>query len=134
MPFVSITRLRLRSFWHLPRFVYHAVRSRKQAQKAPGNLRVDVLSDDNLAFWTKSLWKDEASMRAYMLSGAHRTAMPVLADMCDEAAVAHWEQEAEKLPSWQEAHQRMQKVGRPSKVRYPSAAQQEFKIPRPDAK
>jgi hypothetical protein len=40
---------------------------------------------------------------------------------CDEASVAHWEQEEGTLPSWEEADRRMRESGRASKVRYPSA-------------
>jgi len=91
-----------------------------QARKAPGNLGTEVFNDAKLAFWTKSAWKDEASMRAYMLAGAHRKAMPTLMDMCDEAATVHWEQDSATLPSWAEGHRRMVESGRSSKVRNPS--------------
>jgi hypothetical protein len=70
-------------------------------------------------------------MRAYMTSGAHCTAMPRLIDWCDEASVAHWEQETEELPSWREVHRRMQSEGRRSKVRHPSPAHERFEIPVP---
>jgi hypothetical protein len=59
-------------------------------------------------------------MRAYMMSGAHRKAMPRLAHWCDEASVVHWEQTGGVLPSWTEAAERMRKDGRPSRVRHPS--------------
>jgi hypothetical protein len=49
--------------------------------------------------------------------------MPRLLNWCDEAAVVHWNQEASELPSWQEAHRRMVKEGKLSKVNYPSPAQ-----------
>jgi hypothetical protein len=35
------------------------------------------------------------------------------------------------LPSWSEAHRRLQQEGRPSKVRFPSDAQRRFEIPPP---
>lgn len=120
MPFISVTRLRLRSIWHLPKFLWHAIPSAGQARKASGNLGVDVFNDAKLAFWTKSAWKDEASMRAYMLAGAHRKAMPTLMDICDEACTAHYEQDGASLPSWTEVHKRLQESGRASKVRHPS--------------
>ena len=70
-------------------------------------------------------------MRVYLSSGAHGRAMPKLKDWCDEASVAHWQQDDPALPSWEEAHRRMLDVGRRSKVRQPSAAHLAFEIPKP---
>jgi hypothetical protein len=118
MPFISITRLRVRSFRYLPVFLIGAFRSAREAKNAPGNLAV-------------TLWSDERSMRAFMLAGVHRRVMPRLLQWCDEAAVAHWLQETPEPPSWQEAHRRLQDEGRASKVDHPSAAQLSFEIPSP---
>jgi heme-degrading monooxygenase HmoA len=131
MAFISITRLRLRSFWNLPRFFRHAVPSKIQAQKAPGNLGVDTLSDANQTFWTKTLWEDEASMRAYMLSGAHQKAMKAFQQIVCEGATTHVEGNA--LPSWQEAYGMLLKAPRFQKVKYPSADHTARKIPPPRA-
>jgi quinol monooxygenase YgiN len=107
MPLISVTRLHLRSFWCLPKFFWHANRSASQARKAPGNLGVDLLKDPGLSFLTKTAWKDEAAMRAYMLSGAHRKAMPSIGELADEATTTHWEQASAALPSWPEARKRL---------------------------
>lgn len=71
-------------------------------------------------------------MKTFMLASPHGEAMRKLLHWCDEAAVVHWSQEDEELPSWAEAHQRMLRYGRPSKVNHPSAAQQAFHIEAPD--
>jgi Domain of unknown function (DUF3291) len=131
MPFVSITRLRVRSFRYLPVFLLDTFRAARQAKNAPGNLAVSLLSDANFTFWTCTLWNDERSMRAFMLAGAHRRVMPRLLQWCDEAAVTHWLQETPEPPSWQEAYRRPEQEGRASKVDYPSAAQSRFEIPPP---
>ena len=131
MPFVSITRLRVRSLRYLPVFLLGTFRAARQAKNAPGNLAVSLLSDANFTFWTCTLWNDERSMRAFMLAGAHRRVMPRLLQWCDEAAVTHWLQETPESPSWQEAYRRLQQEGRASKVDYPSAAQLRFEIPPP---
>jgi quinol monooxygenase YgiN len=131
MPFVSITRLRLRSWRFLPGQLWHALRSSRHAKAAPGNLAVRLLREPNNTFWTCSVWSDEAAMRTFMLSGAHRKAMPRLIEWCDKASVAHWQQDTAEPPAWHEAHRRMQAEGRPSKVRHPSEAHQRFDIPAP---
>ena len=123
MPLVSITRLRVRSFRYLPIFLIGAFRSARQAKNAPGNLAVSLLNDAYFTFWTRTLWNDGRSMRAFMLAGAHRRIMPQLLQWCDEAAVAHWIQDIATPPAWQEAHRRLQQQGRRSRVDHPSAGQ-----------
>jgi hypothetical protein len=131
MPLASITRLRVRAVRYLPIFSFNALRAARQAKAASGNLAVSLLADANFAFWTRTLWQDEAAMRAFMVSGAHRKMMPRLLEWCDEASVAHWTQDSREIPSWLEAHRRMRAEGRRSKVNHPSDAQQRFEIPVP---
>lgn len=120
MPVVSVTRLRLRSWRYLPAFVPKALRSGRQASAADGFLAGRVLADRGLAFWTLTLWRDDAAMRAYTSSGAHRATMPDLASWCDEAAVARWTSESDALPPWPEVDAELKRAGRPSRVRFPS--------------
>lgn len=82
-------------------------------------------------FWTKTAWHDEASMRAFMLAMPHGGAMRKLANWCDEASVVHWTQATADLPDWNEAHRRMATEGRRSRVKHPSEAHQDFRIPPP---
>lgn len=132
MPVISVTRLRVRSWLFLPGFLLAAFRSGSQARKAEGNLAVKVFNDRRRAFWTLTCWDSEASMKAFMLAAPHGPSMRKLLNWCDEAALVHWTQESEDLPSWSEAHQRLLRYGRPSKVNRPSAAQQAFRIEEPD--
>ena len=129
--FVSVTRLRVRSFWFLPGFIYYALRSAKQASNSPGNLGKGLLGEANNTYWTRTAWTDEAAMRAFMMAAPHRSAMGKLAEWCDEASVVHWTQETAELPAWDEAHRRMVAEGRASRVRHPSAAHLAFQIPPP---
>lgn len=132
MPFVSVTRLRLRSVRFLPRFVVHTLRSIRQVKHAQGFLGGSLLPDRSWTFWTMTAWDSRDSMRAIMVSGSHRTAMPFLLDWCDEASVTHWDQDTDALPPWTEADRRMRESGRPSKVRNPSPehAALAFRAPR----
>lgn len=120
MSVVSVTRLRLRSWRYLPGFVPKAMRSARQASGAPGFLAGCVLADRRLTFWTLTVWRDEAALRAYTLSGAHSATMPDLALWCDEAALARWPGADGTVPSWLEVDARLRHEGRPSRVRHPS--------------
>ena len=131
MPLVAITRLRVRSFRYLPAFLLASLRSAREAKHAPGSLAVSVLSDADLAFWTRTLWSDERAMRAFMFAPAHRAVMPKLLQWCDEAAVAHWLQDSPEPPAWEEVHRRLQQQGRTSRVDHPSVGQLQFAVPSP---
>jgi heme-degrading monooxygenase HmoA len=131
MPFVSITRLRVRRWRYQPQFLFQSFRAARQAKRAAGNLVVSVLRDADRAFWTRTVWRDEAAMRSFMRSGVHRRIMARLAEWCDEAALVHWVQDANEPPSWAEAHRRLQQEGRRSRVSHPTEAQRRFEIPEP---
>ena len=135
MIFVSLTRLRVRSFRFVPLFVLHTFRSVRQVKKAPGFQRGALLADRSWTFWTMTAWDAHESMRQFMTTGSHSRAMPHLLDWCDEASVAHWSQPETALPSWTEADKRMREGGRASKVRNPSPdhATLSFRTPRTTA-
>lgn len=121
MPFISVTRLRIRSIRFMPAFVLLTLRARSQVRRAAGFRSGSLLADRRWTFWTMTAWDSQESMRRYMSTGAHRIAMPRLLDWCDEASLVHWTQPEDALPSWTEADRRMRAAGRPSKVRNPSA-------------
>ncbi len=58
-------------------------------------------------------------MKAYMTSGAHRKAMPRLADWADEASMVRWWQDHTEPPDWSEATRRMKVEGRPADILHP---------------
>jgi antibiotic biosynthesis monooxygenase len=133
--FISVTRLRIRSLWFLPGFISYALRSSNQARSAAGDLGVELLRDARNTYWTCTAWQDEAAMRAFMMAEPHRSAMSKLAEWCNEASVVHWTQDTADLSDWQadwiEAHRRMATEGRRSKVRHPTEAHRDFRIPAP---
>ena len=120
MPFISLTRLRIRSLRFLPFLALQTMQALAQIKKAPGFEQGALLLDRSFTFWTLTAWDTQESMRRYMATGAHKKAMPHLLEWCDEASVAHWTQEESSLPSWTGADRRMRREGRPSKVRNPS--------------
>lgn len=128
MPFVSVTRLRIRSVRFLPAFALHTLRATRQVRAAPGFRGGSILRDRDWTFWTLTAWDGIGSMRIYMGEGAHRAAMPHLQHWCDEASVVHWEMpegapSGDPLPSWPEADKRMRDSGRTARVRHPSPHQ-----------
>ena len=131
MPLISITRLRVRSWIYLPAFFYQALRINRQAAAAEGNLKVRLLRDRRNTFWTATSWSAPAAMKAFMLAAPHGPAMRKLMTWCDEASLVHWEQAGPELPSWVEAHQRLEKEGRLSKVHHPSPAHVAHRYPPP---
>jgi quinol monooxygenase YgiN len=123
--------LRIRSWAYYPAFLFATLRVAWQAKKADGNLAVELLRDRRNTFWTLTSWSSEAAMKAFMRAKPHGPAMRKLLEWCDEAALVHWSQSGAELPSWEEAHRRMQREGRPSKVNHPSAAHTAHAIPAP---
>lgn len=131
MAVVSITRLRVRSWRYLPVFFVAALRSARQAARSQGNLAAALLRDANRTFWTATSWTDERAMKAFMHAAPHGPIMRRLLDWCDEAALVHWTQENGALPPWPEAHARLKREGRTSKVNHPSPAHAAFEIAAP---
>ena len=131
MPIVSITRLHVRSWSYLPQFFVQTLRIALQASRADGSLKVALLRDRGNTFWTNTNWSSEASMKAFMHAKPHGPTMRKLLEWCDEAALVHWTQAGTELPSWEEAHTRIQQEGWPSKVNHPSATHKAHAFPAP---
>jgi len=131
MPTISVTRLRIRSWIYLPAFFLRSLRIARQAKRAPGNLAMKFLNDRRTTFWTSTSWESEAAMKAFMLAKPHGPAMRKLLEWCDEACLVHWTQPSPELPAWTEAHARMQREGRTSKVNHPSEDHRKFVIAPP---
>lgn len=129
MAFLSGTRLHLRSWRYFLSFFIHSQRSARQARASDGNLRVELHRDSHAGYWTCTLWLDEAAMRAFMMSGAHATAMRNMQKWTDEAYVVHWTQDSSETPSWAEISRRMNAEGRTTKLRHPSRAHDRFEVP-----
>lgn len=131
MAYVSITRLRIRDDAFLAQFMGDSLEIHTQATTAEGNLGADLLVEAENTFWTKSTWTDRSAMRAFMTSAKHAESMPKLRQWCDEAHVAHWEQEGAELPPWDEAHRQLLAIGRCSAVDHPSPAHASMDLPAP---
>jgi hypothetical protein len=117
---ISLTRLHLASPRFLPVFAWHTAHIILKARRTPGFLGLRLLLDRRLTFWTITAWDEAAAMKQFRSSGAHRRAMPHLADWCDEAAVTRWHGEPDTMGDWAAAHAHMVESGESSVVRHPS--------------
>ena len=123
MYFVSVTRLRVKSFISLPRFFMANEASIKQLRQTIGFVEGIELVGKGLTFWTMTLWESESNMKEFRNSAPHRKAMQQLPDWCDEASYLHWMQEEKSLPDCETAYGKMITEGKTTKVRFPSANQ-----------
>jgi len=123
MPFVSVTRLRVKSVRYLFSFMRANEASVKTLKNAEGLLKGSELVDKNLTFWTITLWDSPESMKKFRNSEAHRYAMQQLPVWCNEGSYHHWGQDSAEFPDWQTISGRLFGEGRLTKVRNPSAAQ-----------
>jgi heme-degrading monooxygenase HmoA len=121
MNIVSVTRLRLRSIRFLPAFLYRALRAAIQVRRADGCLAFTA-GRRGEAFWTITVWRNEAALQAFVLSGAHRIAMRYLVKWCDESSTARFEWGSALAPDWTEAVRRMASVGRVTPIPHASPA------------
>ena len=123
MAYMTVNRVRIRSYWTLPIFAWVIWNIYRQARRAPGNLGIRIFRTRGLAVWTTTAWVDEAAMLAFRDSGSHGRARPKKPIWFDEAAITDWHQASGELPTSVEAATRLRTSGRLSHVRHPSPAQ-----------
>jgi len=123
MPFISVTRLRVKSLFFLFSFIRANEASVKELKSSSGLLMGKELIDKILTFWTITLWEDEDSMKKFIGSLSHRNAMQHLPKWCNEASYHHWFQEESECPNWTTISDKLYSEGKLSKVRNPSNAQ-----------
>ena len=129
MPFVSVTRLRVKSIIFLIPFMRANEVSVKELKISKGLIKGKELIDKHLTFWTVTLWEDEAAMKGFRGSPSHRNAMQHLPQWCNEASYHHWIQEEDEYPDWNTVAEKLYAEGKLSKVRNPSIAQETNQFP-----
>ena len=120
MPFISITRLKVKSILYILKFLMANEASVKDLVKIKGFLKGKELIDKNLTFWTLTMWTDDISMKTFRNSVPHRKAMQNLPTWCHEASYFHWTQPGTDLPAWHDASERLISEGKLTKVRNPT--------------
>jgi hypothetical protein len=101
MVYVSITGLKLKSLVHAPAFWWHAIRSMRQAQSAPGLISAEARLIKGIHH-TLTVWETEAAMRAYLISGAHLAAMKAFHGIATGRTVGFL---TEAAPDWEAVHE-----------------------------
>jgi hypothetical protein len=128
---VSVTRLRVRRWRHVPAFLWYTFASQRQVVRAAGFSGGRLLIDARRTFWTLTAWEDERAMKAFRGTGAHARVMPRLLDWCDEAAYAHWTVPDGELPDWLQAYEQLSREGRLSRVAHASDDHLERRFSKP---
>jgi heme-degrading monooxygenase HmoA len=131
MPVVVVTRLRLRDPAYFDEFFASAVAVVEQAQRTEGNLGADVLAEANNTYWTRTVWRERASMSAFVGAEPHLTTMNRIDVWCDEATFVDWEQPSGALPDWHDGYQRLVSDGLATNLEDPSAAHATRHFPAP---
>ena len=131
MYFVSVTRLRVRSVWFLPKFFMANEASIKSIVKIDGFIAGKELVDKGLTFWTVTLWQSDQAMKYFRNNDPHKMAMRNLPHWCNEASYAHWQQEDEIIPAWPDLYKKFVEELKITKVKHPSPQQEAKQYPAP---
>lgn len=123
MPFVSVTRLRVKSIFYLFSFVRANEASVKELKSSIGLLIGKELMDKKLTFWTITIWEDEESMKRFRGSMSHRIAMQHLPKWCNEASYHHWIQAENECPNWTDISNKLFSEGKLLRLKNPSNSQ-----------
>ena len=128
--FLSITRLRLRRFRHLPEFLKLTNASAEQARQSDGLVSGATIVDGPLTYLTITLWKNQKAMQHFLGSGAHLRAMPRLRFLCSEAATTHLDWNQNHLPNAQETLMILARHPKFTSLQTPSPQHQSKTLPK----
>jgi hypothetical protein len=106
---VMASRLPLRSYLRIPRFLTATLRIRRQLAEAPGlvgyALDAKLL---NKTFWTVSAWRAREQLAAFAATDPHRRDVGKVRPAMDPTTFVFWTATAGELPiSWAEVRRRI---------------------------
>lgn len=103
------SRLPLRRYRHIPRFMAATLRIRRQLARSEG--LVGYALDAQLlrkTFWTVSAWTDQAALRRFDRAEPHRGATRAIRPDMKPSTFVFWTGRAADLPvAWDEVHRRV---------------------------
>ena len=100
MAYISITGFRAKSIFHVPVFVWHALRSMAQAQRDPSCRFASAKLINGVAH-TVTVWDSRPSMVAFMTKGAHRKAMRAFSRIGTGYGFGY---DGDNAPPWDKVH------------------------------
>lgn len=106
--YVSITGLKLKSFWYTPLFYFFAVPSFEQARKAKGNKQTQTTTRNGFHH-TLTVWDSKKSMLNYLYTGSHKRAIANFRWMATGKTYGYV---SVSVPNWDEAIKVWDKHGR----------------------
>ena len=97
---VLASRLELRRFRTVPRFLAGAMRVRAQVRRSSGAIGVSLMAQPGRrTFWTLSAWTDQAAIDAFVGTAPHRDIMRTFHDAMAEASFVTWAVGTDAVPA-----------------------------------
>jgi hypothetical protein len=97
---VLASRLRLRSLHHVPGFLRHALKIRRQVRRSAGALGVSLIAQPFArTFWTLSAWTADDAITRFVGEEPHRSTMTRYHDRLEHADFVTWSAAVASLPA-----------------------------------
>jgi len=110
------SRLELRAYRHLPRFLIAAMKLRREVHHSPGAFGVSLIAQPlHKTFWTLSAWADRESLESFVRTTEHVKVMRAFHDRLAGTAFVSWTRPVAELPGphrnakdlWHDAKERI---------------------------
>jgi hypothetical protein len=97
---VLASRLRLRSLHHVPGFLRHALKIRRQVRRSAGALGVSLIAQPFArTFWTLSAWTGHDAISRFVGEEPHRSTMARYHERLEHADFVTWPVAGASLPA-----------------------------------
>jgi heme-degrading monooxygenase HmoA len=106
--YISITGLRVKHIFKIFLFWNHAIKSKRQADKAAGMLQSEVQKINGIHH-TITIWESKQHMKAFLYSGAHAAAIKNFRKIATGKTFGY---ESKTVPTLDEVHQLWMEKGR----------------------
>jgi hypothetical protein len=110
---ITITSIRLKSWWRFFQLSYHGLQITQQTRQQPGFIKMKNTGFGYMHF-TMSAWEREEDVKKFYREGAHLAAMKRATAIATETRTFTYQ--ADKLPKWKEAKQLLLEKGKVLKL------------------